>query len=216
MSKQLSGQRPPAKQAQRRERRQETRRRDQVQLEAKHKRNVIIIIVATCFLIVGAVVGVMALISTLSPSTNTQNTNQLAPPVGNIECNGAEQLAFHIHAHLSIYIDGKNDQLPAQIGITSTCFYWLHTHDTSGIIHMEAPKFLTLTLGTFLAVWRDQFSQLPYPTQLSSTTGWKVYIDGKPYNGNFNTIQLKAHELITLAYNSPNAVPDTVFNWNGL
>jgi len=64
MSKQLSGQRPPAKQAQRRERRQETRRRDQVQLEAKHKRNAIIIIVATCFLIVGVVVGVMALTRT--------------------------------------------------------------------------------------------------------------------------------------------------------
>ena len=134
MSKQLSGQRPPAKQAQRRERRQETRRRDQAQLEAKHKRNVIIIIVATCFLIVGVVVGVMTLISALSPSTNAQNTNQLAPPVDNIECNGAEQLAFHIHAHISIYMDGHNMPLPANIGIIQpTCIYWLHTHNADGI-----------------------------------------------------------------------------------
>jgi len=214
MSKQLSGQRPPAKQAQRRERRQETRRRDQVQLEAKHKRNVIIIIVATCFLIVGVVVGVMALTSALSPSTNTQNTNQLAPPVDNIECNGAEQLAFHIHAHISIYINGQSMPLPANVGIIgNTCYYWLHTHNTDGIIHMEAPQFVKLRLGTFLKMWRDQFSRLQYQNQLSSTTGWTAYIQGKPYNGDFNKIELKGHELITLVYNSPHVKPDTVYSW---
>ncbi len=216
MSKQLSGQRPPAKQAQRRERREETQRRDQAQLAAKRKRNVIIIGIVICASIVGAVAGSMAFMNTVAPSSPTANTNQLAPPVGNIQCDAAEQLAFHNHAHLSIYIDGKNIPLPAQIGITSTCFYWLHTHDTTGIIHMESPKAIPLTLGTFLQLWRDQFAQLQYPNQLSSTTGWTVYIDGKPYQGDFNTIELKAHQLITLAYNSPNAHPDTVYNWNGL
>lgn len=215
MSKQLSGQCPPAKQTQRRERREEMQRRDQAQLAAKRRRNIMIIGIVICASIVGAVAGSMAFMSALSPSPTT-NTNQLAPPVGNIQCDAAEQLAFHTHAHLSIYIDGKNVQLPAQVGITNTCFYWLHTHDATGIIHMESPKAIQLNLGTFLQLWRDRFSQLQYPNQLSSTAGWTVYIDGKPYHGNFNTIELKAHKLITLAYNSPNAQPDTVYNWNGL
>jgi len=150
----------------------------------------------------------------LSPSTNTQNTNQLAPPVDNIECNRAEQLAFHIHAHISIYMNGQNVPLPANVGIIgNTCYYWLHTHNTDGIIHMEAPQFVKLRLGTFLKMWRDQFSRLQYQNQLSSTTGWTAYIQGKPYNGDFNKIELKGHELITLVYNSPNVKPDTVYSW---
>lgn len=220
MSKQLSGQRPPVKQAQRRERRQEIRRRDQEQVAAKSKRNVIIAIIVACIVIIGCVVGTIALLGGLSPAPNngisTTGSSQLAPPVGNIQCNVNEQLAFHIHAHLSIYINGQNIPLPAQIGITNTCFYWLHTHDTSGIIHMESPIQTTFTLGTFLQLWREQFSQLQYLNQLSATDGWKVYIDGKPYSGDFNKIALKPHELITLAYNSPNISPDTVYNWGGL
>lgn len=216
MSKQLNGQRPPVKQAQRRERREETQRRDQAQLATKRRRNVILIGSFICVVIIGVIASLMAFMSTLASSSPTTNTNQLAPPVGNIQCDAAEQLAFHIHAHLSIYINGKSMPLPAQIGITNTCFYWLHTHDTTGIIHMESPKAIPLTLGTFLQLWRDRFSQLQYPNQLSSTTGWTVYINGKPYQGDFNTIDLKSHALITLAYNSPTVQPDTVYNWNGL
>ncbi|HEY4036245.1 MAG TPA: hypothetical protein VGL94_19980 [Ktedonobacteraceae bacterium] len=220
MSKQVSGQRQPVRQTQRRERREEIRRRDQEQIATKRKRNIIIAGIIAGVVIIGAVVGTIALFGGLSPSTNnnisTTGTSQVAPPIGNVQCNVNEQLAFHIHAHLSMYIDGQNVPLPAQIGITNTCYYWLHTHDTSGIIHMESPIQTTFTLGTFLQLWRQQFSQLQYQNQLSSTEGWKVYIDGKPYTGDFNKIALQAHELITLAYNSPNVKPDTVFNWGQL
>ena len=44
----------------------------------------------------------------------------------------------------------------------------------------------------------------------------QAYVDGKPYKGDFHKIPLKAHTLITLAYNSPNVKPDTTYNWNGL
>jgi hypothetical protein len=220
MSKQLSGQRPPVKQAQRRERREEMRRRDQAQVAANQKRKVIIAIIAG-FLVLGGIIGAIALFGGFSSSSpnngiSTTGSSQLAPPVNNVQCNVNEQLAFHIHMHLSTYINGQNVALPAQIGITNTCFYWLHTHDTTGIIHIESPVQDKFTLGTFLQLWREQFSQLQYPNQLSSTEGWKVYIDGKPYNGDFNQIELKAHQLITLAYNSPNVQPDTVYNWGQL
>lgn len=220
MSKQLSGQRSPVRQAQRRERREETRRREQAQVAAKQKRKIIIISVIASIAVIGAIIGIIALSGNFSPSPNngvsTTGSSQLAPAVNNIQCNINEQLAFHIHAHLSIYINGQNVPLPANVGITNTCFYWVHTHDTSGIIHIESPVQDKFTLGTFFQLWREQFSQLQYPNQLSSTEGWKVYIDGKPYSGDFNQIELKAHQLITLAYNSPNVQPDTVYNWGQL
>jgi hypothetical protein len=220
MGKPLSGQHAPVRSAQRREHRDGMQRREQAQAAAKRKRNIIIAGIIACAAIVGAVVAAMALAGGFSAAANngisTAGANQLAPPVGNIQCNVNEQLAFHIHAHLSIYIDGQAVALPAQIGITNTCFYWLHTHDTSGIIHIESPVQATYTIGTFFQVWREQFSQLQYQNQLSATEGWKAYVDGQPYHGNFNTIPLEAHALITLAYNSPNVKPDTIFNWGSL
>src|SRR5581483_8649942 len=59
--------------------------------------------------------------------------------VDGIQCNPSEQLLFHVHAHLDIIINGQYYLVPAQIGITNTCYYWLHTHDVSGIIHIESP-----------------------------------------------------------------------------
>lgn len=216
MTKPLSDQRLPVKQSLRRERREEMRRRDQAHIAVRRRWNILIIGGIICIIVVGVIVSLVTFMGGVAPVSPTANTNQLAPPVGNIQCDAAEQLAFHTHVHLSISIDGKSVPLPAQIGITNTCFYWLHTHDTTGIIHMESPKAITLTLGTFLQLWRDRFSQLQYPNQLSSPTGWTVFLDGKPYTGDFNAIVLKSHELITLAYNSPAVQPDTVYNWNGL
>jgi hypothetical protein len=50
-----------------------------------------------------------------------------------------EPSVFHIHSHLIILINGHYYAVPALIGITNNCFYWLHTHDGTGIIHIESP-----------------------------------------------------------------------------
>src|SRR5438552_6914514 len=101
----------------------------------------------------------------------TSDQSSLAPTVDNVQCNGSEQLAYHIHAHLSIYVSGKSVPVSESIGITSSCIYWLHTHDTSGVIHIESPAQKTYTLGNFLDLWQQQFSQLHYPTQLDQASG---------------------------------------------
>ncbi len=214
MSKQLG--RQPVRQTQRRERREEMRRHDQAQLVTKRKRNRMIAIIVGCVAVIGSVIAVMAFVGNSPSSSNANNSSQLAPAVGGVQCNQTEQLVYHTHAHLSIYINGQNILLPAQIGITNTCIYWLHTHDASGIIHIESPQNTIFTLGTFFQLWREQFPQLQYQNQLSSTAGWQVYIDGKPSTSDFNTIELKPHSLITLAYNSPNITPDTTYNWGTL
>ena len=47
--------------------------------------------------------------------------------VDDIECGPVEQFGYHIHAYLDILVNGKNCTVPAPIGITDNCFYWLHT-----------------------------------------------------------------------------------------
>ncbi|HYL42911.1 MAG TPA: hypothetical protein VEU97_05960 [Ktedonobacteraceae bacterium] len=46
--------------------------------------------------------------------------------------------------------------------------------------------------------WSQRFSSLGYPSALDVTTGWQAWINGKPYTGDFRTIPLTAHELITI------------------
>lgn len=138
-------------------------------------------------------------------------------PVDQIPCDQGEQLAFHIHAHLSIFLDGQAVTIPAAVGIApSGCLYWLHTHISDGIIHIEAPDPRSFVLGNFLDIWKQQFAQLNYPKAFGLTAGWRAFVNGKLVTGNFRTISLKAHALITLAYHSPDVRPDTLYNWGNL
>jgi hypothetical protein len=214
MSKQVS--RRPKKQDLRKERREEHLRREaERKREEKRRRITIIGVVAAVVLVVGFIITYVVYAQN-QPQT-PQVVNPQYPPVDNIYCDQQEQLAFHIHAHLTIYMNGQAVPLPAQIGIAKdqSCLYWLHTHDTSGVIHMEAPANHSFTLGNFLNEWSTQFPTLNYPPQLDQI-GWQAYVNGKPYNGDFHKIPLQAHTLITLVDNSPHAVPDTTYNWGGL
>jgi hypothetical protein len=166
--------------------------------------------------ILAAITGVVFFNRNQTPTETI--VNSAYPPVDNIYCDALEQTVYHIHAHVSIYINGSLSPVPAQVGIASdgSCFYWLHTHDTTGVIHIESPTQKNYMLGNFFDEWSENFSSLGYPAQLASSSGWTVWVNGKSYTGDFHNIQLTAHELITMAYNSPGVKPDTTYAWNGL
>lgn len=179
----------------------------------------------TIFSVLGAMVVVAAVIVGVIYYNNAQansSTEAIAnpsyPPVDGIYCDAGEQLAYHIHAHVSIYINGKQSLIPQLTGIApdGSCYYWLHTHDTTGVIHIESPTEHTYTFGNFLDEWSAHFSSLGYPPELDFTTGWQVWVNGKPYTGSFRNIPLTAHALITMAYDSPGVKPVTTYAWNGL
>ena len=72
-----------------------------------------------------------------------------------IECNSKEHFDLHIHTKLVIMIDNQLYPIPADIGIIpEKCIYWLHTHDNSGIMHIESPTKRNFTLGQFLQIWK--------------------------------------------------------------
>ena len=74
---------------------------------------------------------------------------------------------MHIHPHLDIVYQGQPVALPADIGIDPTMYAthkWdkyigdmgaapLHTHDSSGVIHVESSVTANWTLGNFLDIW---------------------------------------------------------------
>ncbi len=146
-------------------------------------------------------------------------------PIDGVYCDQLEQTAYHHHVLLTIYIDGQQASVPAGVGIAGdpsspTCYYYLHTHDTSGIVHIEAPNGVNYTLKDFLDIWQNfagTSSSITYPSQLASSSGWTVYINGKKVNEDFSHVDISSnqawHELITIMYNSPNAKPVTTYSW---
>ena len=193
-------------------RREEQRRREEERLRAARTKRIttIGITAVVALAIVGLII--FAVIQNQAPA------NAAYPPVDKVSCLSTEQSGTHIHAHVSISINGTSTPIPADVGIVpdGSCLYWLHTHDTTGVIHIEAPSGSSATFGNFLDIWEQKFQTLGYPSQLSTATGWQVYVDGKPYTGDFHAIPLHSHTLITLAFNSPDVKPDTSYPWNGL
>jgi len=212
MSKQLT--RRPTKNDRRQERREE-----QIRIETekkKRRRNILFTIIG----LVAATAAVAALFIFVANNGTQAETvaNPAYPEVDTIFCD-TQTPVYHIHAHLTMYINGSNLPLPANMGIATdgSCFYWLHTHDTTGVIHIESPSQRIFTLGNFFDEWAKVFPALGYPPELDlSSSSWVAYVNGKLYKGDFHTIPLDAHAIITLAYNSPNVKVDTTYNWGGL
>ncbi len=136
--------------------------------------------------------------------------------VDGISCNTSEQLLFHVHTHLTIFVAGKQRSIPAGIGIapprgaqktpygpfvdSGSCFYWLHTHAKDGIIHIESPVKRTYTLGEFFDIWGQPLG----PDRVGPAKG-KVtaFVDGQPYHGDPRAIQLGSDVQVQLDVGTP-------------
>jgi hypothetical protein len=138
-------------------------------------------------------------------------------PVGNVQCNSGEQLATHYHAHLTILYQQTPVPVPANIGIKSGCLYWLHTHDDSGIVHVEAPQnqaSAQFTLGTFFQVWGQTLSSSQVATiPVDKGQQVRVWVNGKVYRGDPNGIVLKKGEQIVIQIGPPYQAPPPSYTW---
>jgi hypothetical protein len=146
--------------------------------------------------------------------------------VDGIKCGSTEQLAYHIHAHLAVFANGRSRALPGGIGIPGSqvvqssegpvanggqCIYWLHTHAPDGVIHVESPTQRIYTLGNFFDVWRQPLNA----NRVGSASG-KVtaLVNGKAWTKSLRDIPLNPHTVIQLSVGSP-ATPFQKVSWSG-
>ncbi|MGZ3498295.1 MAG: hypothetical protein ACXWNK_09610 [Vulcanimicrobiaceae bacterium] len=176
---------------------------------------------------------------TLSPGAVIGADNQFTPNDGDIYDGGQGQTVagipcltkmfdgssatYHVHAFLGILVNGKELALPDGIGMknpgadvngyvnSASCFYYIHTHDASGMLHIESPstalKSASLyTLGNAFSIWGISVTARnvgPYTGTVRTyvaTVPLKQLIASNytVFSGDPHTIKLYSHEAIWL------------------
>jgi hypothetical protein len=116
----------------------------------------------------------------------------------------AEGEVLHIHQHLDIYVNGKHEPVPANIGIYDGQFLTeLHTHDATGLMHVESPVAKNFTLGQFFGVWGVRLNSDCVGGYCQEVTPWTVYVDGQAYSGDPAELVLKPHQEIAFVIGTP-------------
>lgn len=140
-----------------------------------------------------------------------------------------EFLATHVHAHLDVFVNGQQTQVPAGIGINITdpavrtfdepagisyggiqlcnepCISPLHTHDTSGILHTESSIATPNTLAEFFTEWGVPLSARCVGSPCGPTPV-AVYVNGELFTGDPGAIELTDHKEIAVVLGTPPAV----------
>jgi hypothetical protein len=125
-----------------------------------------------------------------------------------------EPLAEHVHTHLTI-LDGSTPvTVPGNVGHSSRERFAaeLHTHDTSGILHVESPTRQTFTLGQFFDEWDVSLGAGHVGGLRGELTVW---VDGHRYLGNPRSIELTNRREVVLAVTTIGEVPHlpAPFDW---
>jgi len=127
-------------------------------------------------------------------------------------------LLIHMHVTLKIIINNERVTVPKEVGIDPALYkthvldkyvpkklgvYPLHTHDTSGVIHIESTVIRTFTLGQFFDVWGETFSEDCIMNKCNDQLNKvRMYVDGNE-SFEFGDHIFKDREVITIEYGSP-------------
>jgi hypothetical protein len=128
----------------------------------------------------------------------------------NLEALAAEGTVMHIHQHLDIVINGQPIVIPADIGVGASFISPMHSHDTTGILHVESPVKKDFTLGQFFTEWGIKFDDSCIATFCADASHKLVVgANGQPIT-NAKDYVLKAHDEIEVWYGPSDQTPTLI------
>jgi hypothetical protein len=146
----------------------------------------------------------------------------LGKTIDGMPCVQALSNKFHHHVHVSLFVNGVQLWMPKGSGTDkpiyskdgwiyrAKCWYYLHTHDRTGIVHIEPNSSRIFTLKN----WFDLMAQPLSTTVVGPYSGSVgVYINGMLQPGmDPNTVQFSPFEEITLVIGTPPSwIPAYIF-----
>lgn len=121
-----------------------------------------------------------------------------------------EGTALHVHEHLDVFVHGRRVAVPAGIGIDTTQGFIspLHTHDASGVVHVESPDVRTFTLGELFGVWGVRLTRRCLGGYCATGADrLRVYADGRELTGDPGVLPLAPQAEIVVAFGTPQQLP---------
>ena len=124
-----------------------------------------------------------------------------------------EGQVVHIHQHLDVFVNGKHEPVPANIGIDQNTQFLasLHTHDTTGVIHMESVQPYKFKLGQFFDVWGVKFTDTQlgaFHPNTAQNLVLQTWVNGKQIPDPVNYV-MKPHDKIVVGFGEPGSFPKT-------
>ena len=118
----------------------------------------------------------------------------------------------HIHPELAVYARGEQVPIPVNIGIDPRqppeMMAGLHTHDPSGLIHVE--NAVDPTLGQFFEIWGVPFSpERLGPYEADGDKSVRMWIDGEP-SPQFGDLLLEDGQEVVVAFGTTAELPPGV------
>lgn len=118
---------------------------------------------------------------------------------------------YHIHARLAVFAEGKQQPVPANLGLYQTAgvFSALHTHDTTGVIHIESDQPFEVKLSDVFTIWGVKFTDTQvggYKNDGTNTV--QVFVNGKQIEKP-TEYAVQPHDDIIVGYGAPGSFPTT-------
>lgn len=124
-----------------------------------------------------------------------------------------EGTTMHEHANVQIFVHGQNERIPTDIGIDPAAgtIQSIHTHDDTGLVHLESSESREFTLGEFFGVWGVRFT----PSCLGAYCNdgdnrLQVFVDGDEVTDNLQDVQLDDQTVIVVTYGTAAELPDPI------
>ena len=117
--------------------------------------------------------------------------------------------ALHHHIQLYVYVDGQPVTVPANIGLSDSAASPLHTHDDTGLVHVESadPNFAPV-LGQFMDVWGVYFTKDCLGDQCNQGDKQvRVYENGQLYTGDPTLMPLTDLTAVVITYGTEDQLP---------
>ncbi len=170
-----------------RRRQQREHRKEQERLRTRRQRRQKVALWLAAVLIVAGAVAVAFLPRDGSPATDPQI----------ISTQG-----LHRHAELSISIQGQEQTIPANIGLTGG-EQPIHTHDEDHVIHLEFTGLVRrddIRLGRFFEIWGRTFNQTCIFDNCNGSEGQlSMFVNGEP-NLEFENYIMQDRDAIRLVF----------------
>jgi hypothetical protein len=120
-----------------------------------------------------------------------------------------EGTVLHVHQHLDVFVAGRHVVVPAGIGIDPDGRFIspIHTHDATGVIHVESPTLRPFTLGELFGVWGVRFDSRCLGGYCTGRGGaLRVYANGEPVSDP-QLLELTEHEEIVVTFGTTRQLP---------